>query len=78
MDAVNNLTDSISGLVTLIGAKISGKEADSDHPHGHGRIEYISATEAQDALYAGFIAFIQSIKKISSLAWQLILFYQFF
>lgn len=65
LDAVNNLTDSISGLVTLICAKISGKEADSDHPHGHGRIEYISAMIVSGmVLYAGFIAFIQSIKKI--------------
>ncbi|MGO1580442.1 MAG: cation diffusion facilitator family transporter [Peptoniphilaceae bacterium] len=42
-DAINNLTDSISSIVTIIGAKLSEKPADEDHPYGHGRIEYISA-----------------------------------
>lgn len=41
-DAVNNLTDAISSLTTLIGFKISGRYADKEHPFGHGRMEYIS------------------------------------
>jgi len=41
-DAVNNLSDSGSSIVTLIGFKISGKPADEDHPFGHARMEYIS------------------------------------
>jgi Predicted Co/Zn/Cd cation transporters len=41
-DAVNNLSDSGSSLVTLLGFKLSGKPADADHPFGHQRMEYIS------------------------------------
>lgn len=41
-DAGNNLSDAASSIVVLIGFKLSGKKADSDHPFGHGRIEYIS------------------------------------
>jgi len=41
-DAVNNLSDSGSSLVTLFGFKMSGKPADAEHPYGHGRMEYIS------------------------------------
>ena len=41
-DGINNFFDSASSVVTLIGFKISRKPADSDHPYGHGRFEYIS------------------------------------
>ena len=41
-DAVNNLSDSASSVVTLIGFKLSGKPADKEHPYGHARMEYIS------------------------------------
>lgn len=41
-DAVNNLTDAASSVITLIGFKLAAKKPDSDHPYGHGRIEYIS------------------------------------
>ncbi len=41
-DAINNLSDSVASLVTLIGFKISGKPADSEHPYGHARVEYIA------------------------------------
>lgn len=41
-DAVNNLSDAGSSIVTLFGFKLSEKPADSKHPYGHGRIEYIS------------------------------------
>lgn len=41
-DAFNNLSDAGSSIITLIGFKMSGQEADSDHPYGHGRIEYLA------------------------------------
>jgi cation diffusion facilitator family transporter len=41
-DAVNNLSDSGSSIITLVGFKISGKPADAKHPYGHARMEYIS------------------------------------
>lgn len=41
-DAINNLSDAGSSVITLIGFKMAGQKADSDHPFGHGRIEYIS------------------------------------
>ena len=41
-DAVNNLSDSASSIVTLVGFKLSSKPADAKHPYGHARIEYIS------------------------------------
>ena len=41
-DAVNNLSDAGSSLITLIGFKLAGQAPDTDHPFGHGRIEYIS------------------------------------
>lgn len=42
-DAVNNLSDAGSSIITLFGFKLSEKPADKEHPYGHGRIEYISA-----------------------------------
>ena len=41
-DAVNNLTDSGSSIVMLVGFKLAGKPADEKHPFGHARIEYLS------------------------------------
>ena len=41
-DAMNNLTDASSSVVTLIGFKLAEKPADSDHPYGHARYEYLS------------------------------------
>ena len=42
-DAFNNLSDAASSIIGFIGVRMAGKPADSDHPFGHGRIEYISA-----------------------------------
>ena len=54
LDAVNNLTDAISSIITIVGAKLSAKRPDKKHPLGHGRAEYISAmTVAAIVLYAG-------------------------
>lgn len=65
LDAVNNLSDVLSSLVTIIGAKLAGKAPDREHPFGHGRIEYMSQLlVAMIILYAGITAFIESVKKI--------------
>lgn len=42
-DAVNNLSDTASSVITLVGFKLSNMPPDREHPHGHGRLEYISA-----------------------------------
>lgn len=41
-DAVNNLTDASSSVVTVVGFKLARQPADKDHPYGHGRYEYLS------------------------------------
>ena len=67
MDAVNNLSDAASSVITIVGTKLAGKEADRKHPFGYGRIEYISAMGISFlVLYAGITAFIESVKKIIS------------
>ncbi len=65
LDAVNNLSDALSSLVTIIGARLSGKEADRKHPFGYGRIEYLSALVISIiVLYAGVTSLVESVKKI--------------
>ncbi|MBO4410605.1 MAG: cation transporter [Lachnospiraceae bacterium] len=65
LDSVNNLTDAISSIVTIIGTKIAGRAPDRKHPLGHGRVEYLSAMIiAVIILYAGVTALVESIKKI--------------
>ena len=65
LDAVNNLSDALSSLVTIIGTRLAEKPADKKHPLGHGRIEYLTATViAVLVLYAGITALIESVKKI--------------
>ncbi|MBQ9247827.1 MAG: cation diffusion facilitator family transporter, partial [Ruminococcus sp.] len=65
LDAVNNLSDALSSVITIIGAKLSAKPADKKHPLGYGRIEYLSAVIiAVIVLYAGISSLIESIKKI--------------
>lgn len=67
MDAVNNLSDAASSVITIVGTRLAGKEADRKHPFGYGRIEYISAMGISFlVLYAGITAFIESVKKIIS------------
>lgn len=66
-DAVNNLTDAISSIVTIVGTKLANKPADKDHPFGHGRIEYFtSVIVAFLVLIAGITAIKESIDKIIS------------
>ena len=65
LDAVNNLTDAASSLVTIIGTKLANKKPDREHPFGHGRIEYLSAMIISVIImYAGISSLIESIKKI--------------
>ena len=42
MDAVNNLSDALSSIITIVGTKLSLRPADRKHPFGHGRIEYLA------------------------------------
>lgn len=65
LDAVNNLSDVASSIITIIGTKLAYKQPDKEHPFGHGRMEYLSALIiAIIILYAGITALIASIKKI--------------
>ncbi len=65
LDAVNNLSDAFSSLVTMIGARLGAKQPDKKHPLGHGRVEYVSALlVAAIVLYAGVAALVESGKKI--------------
>lgn len=65
LDAVNNLSDALSSIITIIGNKLAGKLPDKKHPLGHGRIEYLSAMlVAGIVLYAGITSLVESIKKI--------------
>lgn len=65
LDAVNNITDATSSVVTIIGTKLATKKPDRKHPFGHGRIEYLSSMLiAMIILYAGVTSLIESILKI--------------
>ncbi|MBR0457588.1 MAG: cation transporter [Firmicutes bacterium] len=65
LDAVNNLSDALSSVITIIGAKLGAKKPDKKHPHGYGRIEYLSSMiVAAIVLYAGITALVESVKKI--------------
>ncbi|MCR5590840.1 MAG: cation diffusion facilitator family transporter [Lachnospiraceae bacterium] len=65
MDAVNNISDAGSSLITIIGTKLAGREPDKKHPFGYGRIEYLSAMIISViVLYAGITSLIESVKKI--------------
>ena len=64
-DAINNLSDAGSSIVSFFGVKLSAKPADKGHPYGHGRIEYISASiVAFLVLLMGVELFKSSIDKI--------------
>ena len=65
LDAVNNLSDALSSVITIVGTKLAGKKPDKKHPLGYGRIEYLSAMiVAAIVLYAGITSFVESVKKI--------------
>ena len=65
LDAVNNLTDVMSSIITIIGTKLANKAPDKKHPYGHGRIEYFtSVIIAAIVLFAGITAIRESVIKI--------------
>lgn len=67
LDAVNNLSDALSSVITIIGTRLAGRQPDKKHPLGHGRIEFLSALiVAAIVLYAGITSLVESVKKIIS------------
>ena len=65
LDAINNLSDALSSIITIVGTKLAGKAPDKKHPYGYGRIEYMtSLIVSAIVLYAGITALVESIKKI--------------
>ncbi len=65
LDAVNNLSDALSSIITIVGTKLAGRKPDKKHPLGYGRIEYLSAMIVSGiVLYAGITSFVESVKKI--------------
>ena len=67
LDAVNNLSDALSSVITIVGAKLAGKRPDKKHPLGYGRVEYLSAMIVSGlVLYAGITSLVESVKKIIS------------
>ncbi len=65
LDAVNNISDAGSSLITIIGTKLAAREPDKKHPFGYGRIEYLSAMIISViVLYAGITSFVESVKQI--------------
>ena len=64
-DAVNNLSDALSSIITIVGTKLAGRKPDKKHPYGYGKIEYMtSMIVSAIVLYAGITSLIESIKKI--------------
>lgn len=65
LDAVNNLSDALSSVITIIGTKLANKLPNKKHPLGYGRIEYMSAMLVSAiVLYAGITSVIESVKRI--------------
>jgi len=65
LDAVNNLSDALSSIITIVGTKLSAKLPDKKHPLGYGRIEYLTAMViAGIVLFAGLTSAVESVKKI--------------
>ena len=65
MDAVNNLSDALSSVITIVGTKLSQKKPDAKHPYGHGRVEYItSLIISVIILIAGVTAIVESVISI--------------
>ena len=65
LDGVNNATDALSSIVTIVGTKLAGRRPDRHHPFGYGRVEYLtSVVIAIIILVAGFISLRESIDKI--------------
>ncbi len=65
LDAVNNLTDALSSIITMIGTKIAGKKPDKNHPYGHGRSEYLASMAVGIIVtFAGGLAVYEAVRGI--------------
>ena len=65
LDGVNNATDALSSIITIVGTKLAGRKPDRRHPFGYGRIEYLtSVIIAVIILVAGLVSLRESIDKI--------------
>lgn len=65
LDAINNLTDALSSVITIVGAKLSNRRPNKAHPYGYGRIEYLtSMVISVIILYAGITSLFESVKKV--------------
>jgi cation diffusion facilitator family transporter len=65
LDSINNFSDMLSAIITIIGIRFANKAPDKKHPMGHGRLEYIgTAIIAVIIMYIGVTAIIESVKKI--------------
>ena len=65
LDAVNNLSDALSSVITIIGTKLSVRPADKEHPFGYGRVEYFTAIIISAiVLTTGITSLVESVKKI--------------
>ena len=65
LDAVNNLSDAMSSIITIVGTKLAGRRPDKKHPYGYGRIEYLtSVIIAVIVLLAGVTSLRESAEKV--------------
>lgn len=65
LDAVNNLGDALSSIITIVGTKLAGRRPDKKHPYGYGRVEYLTAAVvAVIVLLAGVTSLRESVEKI--------------
>ena len=65
LDAVNNLSDALSSVITIVGTKLANKPADRKHPYGHGRTEYITTIViAAIVTWAGVTSLTESVERI--------------
>ena len=65
LDAVNNLSDALSSIITIVGTKLANRRPDKKHPYGHGRVEYLTGMLiAVIVLFAGLTSLKESIEKL--------------
>ena len=64
-DAINNLSDTISSIVTILGVVLAGKKPDKEHPYGHGKFEYVSALIISVIIFGtGISLLVESVRKV--------------
>ena len=64
LDAIKDLSDALSSIVTIAGTILAGRAPDKKHPYGYGRVEYITSfIVSAIVIYAGITSLIESIKK---------------